>query len=97
MDYNKTSRTLAGIFLTVLCVALLAVFTSRTNGPVPKAEETFDKAMLHAEIRAYILENPDIIFEAAAIVRQREAQEESRRDVDLVKEYWDELQNDGRS
>ncbi len=66
MDYNKTSRTLAGIFLTVLCVALLAVFTSRTNGPVPKAEETFDKAMLHAEIRAYILENPDIIFEAAA-------------------------------
>lgn len=97
MDYNKTSRTLAGIFLTGLCIALLAVFTSRTNGPERKSAERFDKAMLHAEIRAYILENPDIIFEAAAIVRQREAEEESKRDVDLVKEYWDELQNDGRS
>ena len=31
------------------------------------------------EIRAYILENPDIIFEAAVV--RREAEEESKRDV----------------
>ena len=46
MDYNKTSRTLAGIFLTGLCISLLAVFTSRTNGPERKSAERFDKAML---------------------------------------------------
>ena len=105
MDHKQTLRFLAGTFLVLLFVSLLAIVSIRTAGSMPISKMAvkeptgaiFDKAKLHAEIRAYILENPDIVFEAVAIVRAREAEEESKRDIDLVKENWDELQDDGRS
>ena len=105
MDNTKTSRLFAGTFLALFFVSLLALFSTHTNVPtralqtiaLEPAGAIIDKATLHAEIRAYILENPDIVFEAAAIVREREAKVESTRDTDLVKENWDELQDDERS
>ena len=105
MDYTQTSRFFAATFLALFFVSLLAVFFTQTTGStrtiqtraLEPAGAIIEKATLHAEIRAYILENPDIVFEAAAIVREREAEEESKRDIDLVKENWDELQDDGRS
>ena len=39
-----------------------------------------DREVLQKEIRRYILENPDIIFEAADIVRKREAALEVQED-----------------
>lgn len=105
MDNTQTSRFFAGTFLALFFVSLLAVFSTHKTGPTKtiqtKALEPtgaiIEKATLHAAIRAYILDNPDIIFEAVAIVREREAEEENKRDIDLVKENWDELQDDGRS
>ena len=105
MDRKQISRFLAGTFLALLFVSLLTVVSTRTTDsthivkkPTDKpAEATFDRTKLRAEIRAYILENPDIVFEAAALVREREAKEESKRDIDLVKENWNELQFDGHS
>ena len=105
MDKIQISRFFAGTFLFLFFGSLLAVLSARTikftktfqATAIEPAGAIIEKATLHAEIRAYILENPDIVFEAAAIVREREAEEESKRDIDLVKENWDELQDDGRS
>ena len=105
MDNTQTSRFFAGMFFALFFVSLVAVFSTHATSPkrtvhtraLEPAGAIIGKATLHAEIRAYILENPDIVFEAVAIVREREAEEENRRDIDLVKENWDELQDDGRS
>ena len=43
-----------------------------------------DRETLQEEIRRYILENPDIIFEAADLVRKREAALENQEDKDLI-------------
>ena len=105
MDKSQTPRFFAGTFLTLFFISLLAVFSTLKVSPTKTFQVTtlepaaaiIEKATLHAEIRAYILENPDIVFEAVAIVREREAEEESKRDIDLVKENRDELHDDGRS
>ena len=105
MDQTQRSRFLSGAFFALLFFALLAVLYTRTSVSIriskKAAEEPLgkiiNKATLHAEIRAYILENPGIIFEAAAIARAREAEQESKRDSDLINENWNELQDDGRS
>ncbi|MEM8576741.1 MAG: DsbA family protein [Pseudomonadota bacterium] len=48
-------------------------------------------------VRAYLLENPDVIFEAVAIMEQRQAAEAARADVELVAANRDGLFEDPRS
>ena len=50
-----------------------------------------DRETLQKEIRRYILENPDIIFEAADLVRKREAALEIQEDEDLIRSNFDEV------
>ena len=56
-----------------------------------------DRETLQKEIRRYILENPDIIFEAADLVRKREAALEIQEDEDLIRSNFDEVFYDNYS
>ena len=62
------------------------------NNMTSADRETFQK-----EIRRYILENPDIIFEAADLVRKREAALEVQEDEDLIRANFDEIFYDNYS
>lgn len=50
-----------------------------------------------AQVREYILENPDLILEAFQILEQRRELAEAEADMQLVKANQDELFNDGYS
>jgi len=56
-----------------------------------------DRTVLQKEIRRYILENPDIIFEAADIVRKREAALEVQEDEELIQSNFNEIFYDNYS
>ncbi len=56
-----------------------------------------DRETLQKEIRRYILENPDIIFEAADLVRKREAALEIQEDEDLIRSNFKEIFYDNYS
>ena len=56
-----------------------------------------DRKVLQKEIRRYILENPEIIFEAADIVRKREAALELQEDEELIQSNFNEIFYDNYS
>ena len=56
-----------------------------------------ERAAFQAEVRAYILENPEIIRDAIGILQQREQQQQVLNDVELARANADALFNDGHS
>jgi len=56
-----------------------------------------ERATLHAEIRAYLLDNPEVIMEAVAVLEERQAEGQAQADVDLVRANADAIFNDGHS
>ncbi len=56
-----------------------------------------DRALLREEIRAYLLENPEIIMEAVAVLEQRQSQQQSQNDSDLVQVNAEALFSDSAS
>ncbi len=56
-----------------------------------------DKEAINAQIRAYILQNPEIIVEAMQVLEQREQDAQANADRDLVASMRDPLENDGYS
>lgn len=50
-----------------------------------EAMSAAEREAFRAEIRSYLLENPEVIMEAVAVLEQREAQAQSAADVELVK------------
>ena len=56
-----------------------------------------DKAAINAQIRAYILENPEIIVEAMQVLEQREQAAQANADRDLIASMRDTLEDDGFS
>jgi len=56
-----------------------------------------DRALFHAEIRAYLLKNPEVIMEAVAILEERQAANQTQADVTLVQENAEALFNDPQS
>lgn len=50
-----------------------------------------------AAVRAYLLENPEVIMEAVAVLEQRQAEQAAVSDQQLVAQYADQLFNDGYS
>lgn len=56
-----------------------------------------ERKMFRAEIRAYLMENPEVIMEAVAVLEQREQVAQDQLDVDLVKTNADALFHDGYS
>jgi len=81
--------------------ATLALTTSLMAAPLSALDLTAlsdeDRTALRAEIRAYLLDNPEVIFEAVEILEQRQAAQEEADDQALVAAYSDEIFNDGFS
>jgi len=50
-----------------------------------------DRALLHEEIRAYLLENPEVIMEAVAVLEERQAVGQAEADVQIVRANADAL------
>ncbi len=56
-----------------------------------------ERAAFQAEVRAYILENPEVIRDAIVVLQEREGQAEALRDVALAQANADTLFRDGHS
>ncbi|SMX28274.1 Disulfide bond formation protein D precursor [Pelagimonas phthalicica] len=55
------------------------------------------KAAFGEAVRAYLLKNPGVIFEAAALYEEQQAAQQARADETLVADNLDALYNDGYS
>lgn len=86
--------TLASLFFAgALAVAPAAMASSLDlENMTPEEREAF-----RAEVRAYLLENPEVIMEAVQILEQRRQQAGQQQDRDLVLANADRLYNDGFS
>ena len=56
-----------------------------------------EREIFHQEIRAYLLENPEVIMEAVAVLESRQAAQQEVADKELVLANADEIFNDGHS
>lgn len=56
-----------------------------------------ERAEFNAQIRAYLLENPEIILEAVNRLEERQAEAQAAADFELVENNKEEIFNDGRS
>ena len=56
-----------------------------------------DRALLRAEIRAYLLENPEVIMEAVQVLESRRKQAEQAEGRDLISDNADAIFDDGYS
>jgi protein-disulfide isomerase len=56
-----------------------------------------ERAAFRDEVRSYLLENPEVLMEAIAILEGRQAEAQVAADADLVAEHAEALFEDGRS
>ncbi|WP_120632868.1 DsbA family protein [Ruegeria sp. EL01] len=75
----------------------LSLITSPAQALDLNAMTDTEKAEFGAQVREYLLENPDVIIEAINILEQRNAAAEAETDKELVAANVDELFNDGYS
>ena len=77
--------------------AFLALASTPALAFDPSAMTETEREALGEEIRSYILENPEIIMEAYAILEDRKARAEAEADMHLVELYAEELFEDEHS
>lgn len=82
--------------LTAALALLLALAAPASSLDLKSMSEA-ERAALHAEIRAYLLENPEVIMEAVAVLEKREAEQKGQLDKALVAANADALFNDSNS
>ena len=56
-----------------------------------------DRAAFGAQVRAYLLENPQVIMEAVQVLEEREAAEQAQGDIALIANNAEAIFNDGYS
>jgi protein-disulfide isomerase len=56
-----------------------------------------ERESFRAEVRAYLLDNPEVLMEAIGILEQRESQAQAAADIALARNNADALFNDGHS
>ncbi len=56
-----------------------------------------DRAAFGAQVRAYLLENPQVIMEAVQVLEERQAAEQAQGDIALIADNADAIFNDGYS
>lgn len=83
----KTSLAALGL------MAGLALPLQAQESPIPG----LDREALGDEIRAYLLENPEVIYEAIQVLEQRRRNAEASAREDLVKDNLAAVQDDGYS
>ncbi|MEP3441482.1 MAG: DsbA family protein [Sulfitobacter sp.] len=56
-----------------------------------------ERALFRAEVRSYLLDNPEVIMQAVEVLQTREAENQAKADFDLVAQNADALFDDGYS
>ena len=56
-----------------------------------------ERAAFREEVRAYLMENPQVILDAVQALESRQAQQQAQADIQLVADNLDALENDGFS
>ncbi len=69
------------------------VAQTATTTQMPAEERT----AFRQEVRAYLLENPEVLMEAISVLEQRQQQAQVQSDLDLVASNSDEIFDDGYS
>ena len=80
-------------FALPLCLALSTSAQALEIDAMSDAE----RAAFQAEVRAYIMENPEVLREALTVLQQREQRQELLNDVALARANTEALFNDGHS
>jgi len=80
-------------FLSLFMVFFTTLASAQSFDNMTDAET----AAFGAAVRAYLLDNPEVIMEAVAILEQRQQQEAATSDLDLVAQYYDQIFDDGYS
>lgn len=87
--------------IAYVCIAALALFAIGFNGngqaPQPVADTSTEVEDFGGSVRAYLLENPEVIIEAISILEQRREVAEAQADRNIVLAHADELFDDGYS
>lgn len=86
-----------GIAFLALVVAGLALYFSVTKSAQVPQSAQYDEAAIHDMVRDYILENPEVLPQAIAVLRQREEEAQRAQRQDLVADRWDDIRQDGFS
>jgi len=89
MSSHLTSRILAPLFAGFLALPAAALDIDKMSDA--------ERAQFRAEVRSYLLDNPQVIMEAVELLQNREAQQQAQADLDLVSAHADEIFNDGYS
>ena len=80
----------------LLFVIAVAVLASPAAADLLDMSED-ERAAFRQEVRDYLLDNPDVLMEAIAILEQRQAEEQIAADEALVAEHAEALFSDGTS
>lgn len=79
--------------LALAVPALPAAAQQQSSPAAPEMSET-ERAQFRAEVRAYLLENPEVILEAIQILEAHRATDQEERDARLVAQHSAELFRD---
>lgn len=90
---KSLSRLLAGAATALV----LALGTTPAQAFDPAAMSDAERAAFGEQVRAYLMENPEVILEAVNLLEQRQAAAEATRDEAMVAANLEELHNDGYS
>ena len=84
----------------LLAATLLAVPVLTASGAQafdPEAMTDAERAAFRAEVRAYLLDNPEVLMEAIGVLEAREAQAQAEADTALAELYAAAIADDGFS
>jgi protein-disulfide isomerase len=98
-EENVKNALLAGVSVSLLILAA-AVYSNKNGDEAGfdiAALNEADQTALRSEIRAYLLDNPEVIFEAVEIAEAREAEARTQQDETLVSVNAEDIFNDGYS
>jgi len=77
--------------------ALFLAMTLATPALAQEAMSDAERSAFRDEVRAYLLENPEVIMEAISVLQQREEAAKANNDVTLARTYAEQLHNDPNS
>ncbi len=75
----------------------LTLLSAPVGAADPSAMTDTERSAFRAEVRAYLMENPEVILEAVEVYKAQQAETEAQADFQLVAAHADEIFNDGYS
>ena len=85
------------VLKTILIAAIALLGATFTQAAGLENMTDAEREAFRAEVRAYLLDNPEVILEAIQVLEQQQAQGEAQSDRELVQTNFGELTRDGFS